>query len=114
MEVSLRRLTLPAWPGWRHLPRDSRDTLFQLAVIAWTVLPHLSHLAPWCIALTGLMLFWRAHLAVTNAPLPSRWAVAAVLVLAAALTLWTERSLFGKQAGVTMLVVLMALMELLV
>jgi transglutaminase-like putative cysteine protease len=105
-------LTLPAWPGWRHLPRDSRDTLFQLAVIAWTVLPHLSHLAPWCIALTGLMLFWRAHLAVTNAPLPSRWAVAAVLVLAAALTLWTERSLFGKQAGVTMLVVLMALKTL--
>ena len=112
MELTLRRFALPAWPGWRHLPRDSRDTLFQLAVIAWTLLPHLSHLAPWCIALTGLMLFWRAHLAVTNGPLPSRWAVASVLVVAAALTLWTEGSLFGKQAGVTMLVVLMALKTL--
>ncbi len=64
------------------------------------------------MALTALMLFWRAHLAVTNAPLPSRWAVAGVLMVAAALTLWSERTLFGKEAGVTMLVVLMALKTL--
>jgi transglutaminase-like putative cysteine protease len=100
------------WPGWRHLPRDSRDTLFQLAVIGWTILPHLAHLAPWCMALTALMLFWRAQLALSNAPLPSRWAVAGVLLVAAALTLWSERSLFGKEAGVTMLVVLMSLKTL--
>ena len=112
MELRSALPRLPAWPGWRHLPRDSRDTLFQLAVIAWTVLPHLGHLAPWCIALTALMLFWRAQLALSNAPLPSRWAVAGVLVVAAVLTLWTEGSLFGKQAGVTMLVVLMALKTL--
>jgi transglutaminase-like putative cysteine protease len=111
--LSPARRSLPrAWPGWRHLPRDSRDTLFQLAVIGWTILPHFAHLAPWCIALTALMLFWRAHLALNNAPLPSRWAVAGVLLVAAALTLWSERTLFGKEAGVTMLVVLMALKTL--
>jgi hypothetical protein len=103
---------LPAWPGWRHLPRDARDTLFQLAVIGWTVLPHVSHLAPWCIALTGLMLAWRAYLAVASAPLPGRWLMVSVLGVAAGLTLWTERTLFGKEAGVTMLVVLMALKTL--
>ncbi len=108
---SLRQLPR-AWTSWRHLPRDSRDTLFQLAVIGWTILPHFAHLAPWCMALTALMLFWRAQLALTNAPLPSRWAVAAVLMVAAALTLWSERTLFGKEAGVTMLVVLMALKTL--
>ena len=112
MELRQRWLTLPAWPGWRHLPRDSRDTLFQLAVIDWTVLPHAAHLAPWCIALTALMLFWRAFLAIGNAPLPSRWAVALVLLIAVLLTLWTERTLFGKEAGVTMLVVLMSLKTL--
>ncbi len=112
MELSARWTALPAWPGWRHLPRDSRDTLFQLAVIGWTVLPHVDHLAPWCIALTALMLFWRAQLALTNAPLPNRWAVAAVLLVAAVLTVWTQGSLFGKQSGVTMLVVLMALKTL--
>jgi transglutaminase-like putative cysteine protease len=112
MAVSPSWPALRAWPGWRHLPRDSRDTLFQLAVISWTILPHLAHLAPWCMALTLLMLFWRAQLTLSNAPLPSRWAVAGVLLVAVALTLWTERSLFGKEAGVTMLVVLMALKTL--
>ena len=37
---------LPRWPGWSRLPREARDTLFLLGVIAWTVLPHLSHLPP--------------------------------------------------------------------
>ena len=109
LSATLRRVA-PA--HWRHLPRDSRDTLFQLAVIGWTLLPHLAHLPPWCIALTALMLFWRAQLALSNAPLPSRWAVAGVLLVAIALTLWTEGTLLGKEAGVTLLVVLMALKTL--
>ena len=95
-----------------HLPRDARDTLFQLAVIAWTLLPHVAHLPLWCSALAALMLGWRARLAVVAGPLPSRWTVGAVLVLAAALTLWTEHTLLGKEAGVTMLVVLMTLKTL--
>jgi transglutaminase-like putative cysteine protease len=103
---------LPAWPGWRHLPRDTRDTLFQLAVIAWTILPHAAHLAPWCIGLSALMLAWRAQLALAGSALPGRWSVLAVLAVAVGLTLWTERTLLGKEAGVTLLVVLMALKTL--
>ena len=34
----------PRWPGWSRLPREGRDTLFLLGVIAWTVLPHTTHL----------------------------------------------------------------------
>ncbi len=98
--------------AWRQWPRDTRDTLFQLVVIGWTVLPHLLHLAPWCGALTALVLLWRARLALNNGPLPSRWKVALVLALAVGLTLWTERSLLGKNAGVTLLVLLMALKTL--
>ncbi|WP_284617435.1 transglutaminase family protein [Aquabacterium humicola] len=100
------------WANWGLLPRETRDTLFQLAVIAWTVLPHLSHLPWWCSALTAVVLIWRGHLALNNAPLPGRWPVIALLVIATLLTLWTERTLFGKDAGVTMLVVLMALKTL--
>lgn len=100
------------WPSWRHLPRDARDTLFLLGVIAWTVLPHLSHLPGWCIALTAVVLFWRAQLALTNGALPSRWLLVAVLVVAAALTLWSYRTLLGKEPGITMAVVLMALKTL--
>ena len=101
-----------AWPGWRHLPRETRDTLFLLGVIAWTVLPHAPHLPLWCILLTAAVLLWRGHLALSNAPLPGRWVVIAVLIVAAALTWWTHRTLLGKEAGVTLAVVLMALKTL--
>ncbi len=59
-----------------------------------------------------MVLLWRAQLALANAALPGRWTLIAVLVLAMALTLWTHRTLLGKEAGVTMLVLLMALKTL--
>ncbi len=103
-------LSWSAWRlGWRRLPREARDTLFLLAVIAWTVLPHLSHLPLWCALLTGAVLLWRGRLALVNGPLPGRWVLIAVLALAAGLTLWSYRTLLGKEAGVTMAVALMAL-----
>ena len=100
------------WPGWRHLPRDARDTLFLLFVIGWTVLPHVTHLPLWCSMLTLTVLLWRARLAIVNAPLPGRWVLVAVLFVAAALTFWSYRTLLGKEPGVTMAVVLMALKTL--
>ena len=95
-----------------HLPRDTRDTLFQLLVIAWTIAPHLLHLPPWCAVMTLALLAWRAQLAVTAAKLPNRWVISGLLMLAASLTLWGERTLLGKEAGVTLLVVLMTLKTL--
>ena len=70
-----KRSPLPRWPGWRHLPREARDTLFLLGVIAWTVLPHAGHLPVWCSALTAAVLLWRALLWVsrlTSSPPVSR------------------------------------------
>ena len=98
--------------AWHRLPRDARDTLFQLAVIGWTIAPHAWHLPPWCSLLAGVILLWRARLALRAAPLPPRWHIGAVLLLAVALTAWSEKTLFGREAGVTMLVVLMALKTL--
>jgi transglutaminase-like putative cysteine protease len=94
------------------LPRDARDTLFLLAVIGWTLLPHLQHLPAWCTALAAAVLAWRARLAWTSGALPGRWTLVTVLALAVGLTLVTEHTLFGKEAGVTLLVVLMALKTL--
>ncbi len=97
---------------WARLPREGRDTLFLLGVIGWTILPHLPHLPGWCIALTTLVLAWRAQLAVSNGPLPSRWLLVGVLAVALGLTLFSFRTLFGKEPGVTMAVVLMGLKTL--
>jgi transglutaminase-like putative cysteine protease len=100
------------WPGWKYLPRDARDTLFLLGVIAWTVLPHVPHLPIWCSLLTLVVLLWRAKLALSNAALPGRWVLVGVLLVAAGLTYYSFRTLLGKEPGVTMAVVLMALKTL--
>jgi hypothetical protein len=117
--MSLAAIRLPGrvWrlaslAGWSALPRDTRDTLFLLGVIGWTVLPHLSHLPLWCGLLCAVVLLWRTKLALAHAPLPSRWVLVAVLVLAIGLTFNSFRSLLGKEPGVTMVVVLMALKTL--
>jgi len=110
---SLRRpLAELRWPGWRHLPRDARDVLFLLGVIGWTVLPHTTHLPLWCTQLAAVVLLWRALLALRGAPLPGRWWLIAVLAMATGLTFFSHRTLFGKDAGVTLLVVLMVLKTL--
>jgi transglutaminase-like putative cysteine protease len=98
--------------AWRQWPRETRDTLFQLVLIGWTVLPHLTHLTPWVAAFTTLVLLWRARLALTGAALPGRWMLGGVLGAAVVLTVLTEQSLLGKTAGITLLVLLMALKTL--
>ena len=35
------------------LPRESRDTLFLLAVIAWIIAPQTAHLPLWCSAMAA-------------------------------------------------------------
>src|SRR5947209_20605435 len=92
LAASTRR-TVPYWPGWKRLPREARDTLFLLAVIAWTVLPHAAHLPAWSLALTALVLLWRGRLALVNAALPGRLVLAAVLIAAIGLTFWSYRTL---------------------
>ncbi len=104
--------SLHALSWWQRLPREPRDTLFQLLVIGWTVLPHLAHLPAWCTALTRAVLAWRAGLAVAGAPLPGRWATAVVLAVAIGLTALQEHTLLGREAGVTLLVVLLGLKTL--
>ncbi len=106
------RLHASIWPGWRHLPREARDTLFLLCVIGWTLFPHLTHLPAWCMLLAAMVLLWRARLALNGASLPGRWWLVAVLVAAAALTFWSFGTVLGKEAGVTLAVVLMALKTL--
>lgn len=95
-----------------HLPRDTRDTLFQLAVISWATAPHALHLPAWCSLFAAALLLWRARLAVSGGALPGRWLVSGLLVLAAGLSLWSQGTLLGKDAGIQMLVLLMALKTL--
>ena len=105
-------LTTGRWPHLRTLPREARDTLFLLAVIAWVLLPQVEHLPLWCSVLSALVLLWRGRLALASRPLPGRWWLAALLGLTLGATLFTHRTLLGREAGVTLIVVLLALKTL--
>jgi transglutaminase-like putative cysteine protease len=94
------------------LPRDSRDTLFLLFVIAWVILPQVSNLPLWCSVLAAGVLLWRGWLAYQSQPLPSRWWLLALLIITVAATVFTHRTVLGRDAGVTMIVVLLALKTL--
>jgi hypothetical protein len=96
----------------RNLPRDGRDTLFLLAVIAWVVVPQVERLPLWCSLLTGCVLVWRGVLAWHGRPLPSRWWLLALALLTLGATLWSHRTVLGRDAGVTLIVALLALKTL--
>ena len=95
-----------------HLPRDTRDTLFLLCVITWVLLPQTPHLPWWCSALAFAVLVWRGHLALTTKALPSAWWRLGLLAISMVATLISFKTLLGRDAGVTMLAVLLTLKTL--
>jgi len=94
------------------LPREPRDTLFLLAVIGWIVLLQSFHLPVWCSALAAGVLVWRGTLAWHSRPLPG-WHWRLLLLVAALGATWFQyKTLLGQDAGVTLIVVLLALKTL--
>lgn len=92
-----------------HLPREDRDTLFLLGVVALVIAPHVPYLPIWCTLLSGAILLWRGVLAWRSRPLPSRAWVLALLVLGVGATWLSYRTIVGREAGVTLIVLLLSL-----
>ena len=96
----------------KNLPREARDTLFLLTVIAWVIAPQVNNLPLWCTTMAGALLLWRGYLAARSHALPSRWWLSGLLLMATAATYFTHRTLAGHEAGVTYIVVLLSLKTL--
>ncbi|MFN3493229.1 MAG: hypothetical protein ACK40L_01855, partial [Hydrogenophaga sp.] len=105
-------LTLPTPLLQGGLPRDTRDTLFLLAVVGWVALMQIGHIPWWCSVLAGGVLLWRARLALRGKPLPGWYWRAGLLGLTLLATWFTHKTLLGRDAGVTLIVVLLALKTL--
>ena len=93
-------------------PRDRRDTLLLIAVLAWTLVPQIGVLPVWSLVYAAVALGWRAVLCRTGGGLPPRRVLLTALPLAIGLTIWTHSNLLGRDAGTTLLVVLTGLKAL--
>ncbi len=90
-----------------NLTRDVPPWLFISALA--TTLPHVTHLPLWLSALSGTLFLWAIWLWKQDKRLPRRWLLV-LLVLGSCIGIFNEfRSLFGRDPGVAMLVIFMAM-----
>ena len=94
------------------LPRETRDTLWLLAVVALVISPLTPHVPPWTMPFAYALLLWRAWLAWTQRPLPNRWIKGGLLMVAVALTVISHKTIVGRDAGVTLIIMLLVLKTL--
>ncbi len=100
--------------GWasvapaRPMSRDKADTLLLLLACLLVLAPQAGHLPWWTTALCALLLLWRGWLTVRGNRLPSHWLLLPLAALAMLGVYAHYRTLLGRDAGVAMLVLLLA------
>lgn len=97
----------------QKMPREQRDVLFTLGVLAFILIPHFFYLPPWIIMVTLSTLLWRAWISKDpSRKLPGKLTRFILLCAFVGLTLISYRSILGPEAGGCLLVVLLALKTL--
>ncbi|GAB5605801.1 transglutaminase TgpA family protein [Sideroxyarcus sp. TK5] len=80
-----------------------------VACILMVSAPHAEHLPLWVSAECGALLLWRAWLARSGKALPPRWLLLGITLLSVVGIAIGFRSLFGREVGVTLLILLSTL-----
>ncbi|MDR2838554.1 MAG: DUF3488 and transglutaminase-like domain-containing protein, partial [Azonexus sp.] len=88
---------------------DHQATPWLLLAAAAAVLPHFAHLPLWLSALACLLFAWAGWLWRRDLRLPRRWLLMLIVLGGCAAVLYEFRTLFGRDAGVAALVMLMGL-----
>jgi transglutaminase-like putative cysteine protease len=91
-----------------NLARDKQDTLLLLASALLVLAPHAPHLPLWVSLLCGATLAWRAAITLRGTRMPPTLVLVPVAAAAMAGVLHSYHTLLGKDAGVAMLVLLVA------
>lgn len=100
-----RATTTPSWP-----PAPARGQRLRLTgCLALVALPHLFHLPPWVSAIAAVLLVWQAQAAWRSRPLPGRLTRFALAAAALGSVLAGFGRISGQEAGVSLLVMLLAL-----
>jgi transglutaminase-like putative cysteine protease len=93
----------------RPMSRDKADTLLLLATCVLVLAPHVGHLPAWVILAGASFLLWRAWVTFRGARMPPRWLLLPLAVLAMGAVYATHKTLLGREAGVSMLALLLTL-----
>lgn len=85
-----------------------------LLSILMVIAPHAEHLPPWVSMVCAALLLWRAYLTYRGDPLPKRWLLTLITLASLAGIASDFHTLFGREVGVTLLMLLatLKLMEL--
>jgi transglutaminase-like putative cysteine protease len=96
-----------------HSPAlDTANVFWLLASMAFVVAPHMTRVPNWVAAFCGIVVAWRAWIAWKALRFPPRWLIVFITLGACIATWVTYGRLVGREAGVTLLIV-MAAMKLL-
>jgi transglutaminase-like putative cysteine protease len=94
-------------PPSPHL--DVRNVMWLLAAMAFVVAPHLLRMPYWVSGFFVAIVAWRAWIAWSAIHFPPRYLTAALTLAAAVATYFQYTRIFGREPGVTLLVVMSAL-----
>ncbi|PKO39752.1 MAG: DUF3488 domain-containing protein [Betaproteobacteria bacterium HGW-Betaproteobacteria-4] len=92
-------------PAREALDRHATPWLFATALA--TTAPHFMHQPPWLSAVAGALLLWAVWLWWKDQRLPGRWILIPLVGAGSAGILFEFHTLFGRDAGVAMLVMFM-------
>jgi transglutaminase-like putative cysteine protease len=96
-------VTDPKQPvAWRHL-------CYLLPSLAMVAAPHALYLPWWIILVTATLIAWRAYLGYARHTLPGRWMLMLVAAAATIGVFINYRTIFGREAGIALLVLMLGL-----
>jgi transglutaminase-like putative cysteine protease len=90
-------------------PLPWRNARWLLASLALVVAPHALHMPAWTVALIATLIAWRAYIGYARLALPNRWLLLLFALAATFGVFLSYRTIFGRDAGVTLLVVMLGL-----
>jgi transglutaminase-like putative cysteine protease len=90
------------------LPRDKADTLLLLGSAVLVLAPHTLHLPLWVSLLCAATLAWRGYITLRGKRMPSTLVLLPIAAAAMAGVQFSYKTLLGRDAGVAMLVLLVA------
>ncbi|OGA41217.1 MAG: hypothetical protein A3G24_02035 [Betaproteobacteria bacterium RIFCSPLOWO2_12_FULL_62_13] len=86
-----------------------RNTLWLTAALAMVAAPHAVRLPWWVTMLAVVLALWRVYVGRTRLDLPRKWLLLMVVVGATAGIYLKYRTIFGRDAGVALLIIMLAL-----